>query len=78
MLALLTLDRELTMGVTLGIVLGDVDRVKLGNTFENDRDIIDNNLSVLVTLQKQKPAGVLVIVGVDSGHRDLFLDAHIV
>mgnify|MGYP001325500726 CR=1 FL=1 len=50
-LSLLALDRELTMGVSLGVVNGDIDRDHLLDLLNDRSNVIDYDISILITLK---------------------------
>ena len=56
----------------------DICRYEIRHLLENDRDIIDDDLTVFITLQKNQLASLLVVVCVNGGYWHFFFNAHVV
>lgn len=77
-LSLLAFDSELTMWVALRILLSDVSGDQPRHPTNDYSDIINNDLAVLITLQKEQLSGFLIIVSVDCRYWHLLFDTHVV
>jgi len=66
------------MGITLRIILGNVERLEFRHFVNDNADVIDNNFTILVTLKQEELARIFVIMSVNCCHWNFFFDAHIV
>ena len=75
-LALLTLNWKLAMRVTLCIKgwYCDINGINVRNFMYNWSDVVDHDLSIFISLKKQKLSSIFVIVCVYSRYWDLLID----
>ena len=75
-LALLTLNWKLAMRITLCIEgwYCDINGINVWNFMYNWSDVVDHDLSIFISLKKQKLSSIFVIVCVYSSYWDLLID----
>ena len=66
------------MGVSLGVVDSDIDWNHIRDLLNDRGNVVNHNLTVLVSLEKQELASLSIIMSVDSCNRDFLLDTHVV
>ena len=75
-LAFFTLNRELSMRITLCIegCFCDIDSLNVWYLVNNWSDVVDYNLSIFISLKKQKLSSLFVIVCVHGSYRNLLIN----